>query len=40
MGMQIIARNHVDLAVPQLAYSYEQATQWVSKHPPPLVTHA
>jgi hypothetical protein len=35
MGMQIIGRNHADLGVLQLAYSYEQATQWVSKHPPP-----
>jgi amidase len=40
MGMQIIGRNHADLAVLQLAYSYEQATQWVSKHPPPLLTQA
>jgi len=28
MGMQIIGRNHADLAVLQLAYSYEQATRW------------
>ena len=38
MGMQIMGRNHSDRAVLQLAYSYEQATQWVSKHPPPLLT--
>jgi amidase len=38
MGMQIIGRNHADLTVLQLAYSYEQATRWVSKHPPPLLT--
>jgi amidase len=37
MGMQIIGRNHADLAVLQLAYAYEQATQWVSKHPPALL---
>jgi len=37
MGMQIIGRNHADLAVLQLAYAYEQATQWVSKHPPGLL---
>jgi Asp-tRNA(Asn)/Glu-tRNA(Gln) amidotransferase A subunit family amidase len=36
--MQIMGRNHSDRAVLQLAYSYEQATQWVSKHPPPLLT--
>ena len=37
MGMQIIGRNRGDLAVLQLAYAYEQATQWVSKHPPALL---
>jgi amidase len=37
MGMQIIGRNHADLAVLQLAYAYEQATQWVSKRPPALL---
>jgi amidase len=37
MGLQIIGRNHADLAVLQLAYAYEQATQWVSKHPPALL---
>jgi amidase len=37
MGMQIIGRNHADLAVLQLAYAYEQATQWVSKHPAALL---
>ena len=40
MGMQIIGRNFADLAVLQLAFSYEQATQWVDKHPPPLLTQA
>jgi amidase len=40
MGMQIIGRNHADLAVLQLAYAYEQATQWVSKQPPALLTKA
>jgi amidase len=37
MGMQIIGRHHADLAVLQLAYAYEQVTQWVSKHSPPLL---
>ncbi len=40
MGMQIIGRNYADLAVLQLAYSYEQSTQWVSRHPPPILTEA
>jgi amidase len=40
MGMQIIGRNFADLAVLQLAFSYEQATQWVDKHPSPLLTQA
>ncbi|HTT11957.1 MAG TPA: amidase [Burkholderiaceae bacterium] len=35
MGMQIIGRRYADLAVLQLAYAYEQATQWVAKRPPP-----
>jgi amidase len=35
MGMQIIGRPRADLAVLQLGYAYEQATQWVSKRPPP-----
>ena len=39
MGMQIIGRNHADLEVLRLAYAYEQATQWVSKHPPCLLGH-
>ena len=38
MGMQIIGRNFADLAVLQLAFSYEQATQWADKHPPTLLT--
>ncbi len=40
MGMQIIGRNCADLAVLQLAFSYEKATQWVNKHPPALLTQA
>jgi amidase len=40
MGLQIIGRNYADLAVLQLAFSYEQATQWVDKHPPRLLTLA
>jgi amidase len=37
MGMQIIGRNHADVAVLQLAYAYEQATNWVSKRVPALL---
>ena len=40
MGMQIIGKNHGDLAVLQLAYAYEQATQWVIKRPPQLLSQA
>jgi amidase len=40
MGMQIIGRNFADLAVLQLAFSYEQATEWTDKRPPPLLTQA
>jgi len=31
MGVQIIGKNHVDFAVLQIAYAYEQATHWVQK---------
>ena len=37
MGMQIIGKNHADLAVLQIAYAYEQATNWVANHLPPLL---
>jgi amidase len=37
MGLQIIGRHHADLAVLQLAYAYEQATNWVRDHPPALI---
>ena len=37
MGMQIVAPNHRDFACLQLAYAYDQATQWVTKRPPPLL---
>jgi len=38
MGMQIIGKNHADLAVLQIAFAYEQATHWVQKRLPPLIT--
>ena len=37
MGVQIIGKNHADFAVLQLAYAYEQATNWVRKNLPPLI---
>jgi amidase len=37
MGMQIIGRHAQDFAVLQLAHAYEQETQWVVKHLPPLL---
>jgi amidase len=40
MGVQIIGKNHADLAVLQLAYAYEQATNWVHGHLPPLLRQA
>ena len=40
MGMQIIGRRHADLAVLQLAYAYEQATNWVRDRVPPLLSRA
>jgi amidase len=38
MGLQIIGKPHGDLAVLQVAYAYEQATGWVSKRLPPMLT--
>lgn len=38
MGVQLIGKDNADLAVLQLAHAYEQATQWVSRIPPPLLT--
>jgi amidase len=40
MGLQIIGKNHADLAVLQLAYAYEQSTNWVRDHLPPLLNQA
>ena len=37
MGMQIIGKAQADLAVLQLAFAYEQATQWVDRFPPPML---
>ncbi|MQA98196.1 MAG: amidase, partial [Streptosporangiales bacterium] len=37
MGIQLIGRNHADLAVLRLAAAYESATGWVAKNPPPML---
>jgi amidase len=38
MGLQIVGPNHGELACLQLAHAYDQATQWVTKRPPPLMS--
>ncbi|QUD89197.1 amidase [Phenylobacterium montanum] len=37
MGLQIVGPNHAELACLQLAYAYDQATQWPKKRPPALL---
>ncbi|MBM3547361.1 MAG: amidase [Alphaproteobacteria bacterium] len=36
MGIQIVAPNHAELACLQLAHAYDQASDWVTKRPPPI----
>jgi amidase len=36
MGLQIMGPNHGELACLQLAHGYDDATQWVTKRPPPI----
>lgn len=38
MGIQIVGPNHAELACMQLAHAYDQATNWVTKRPPPLLS--
>jgi amidase len=38
MGMQVIGKNHADFEALQIAYAYEQATHWVQKKLPPLLS--
>jgi amidase len=38
MGIQIVAPNHAEMSCLQLAHAYDQATQWVVKRPPPLLS--
>jgi amidase len=40
MGIQIIGKRHADFSVLQLAYAYEQATNWVRDRLPPLLSSA
>ena len=37
MGIQIVGPNHSEMACMQLAHAYDQATNWVTKRPPPLL---
>jgi amidase len=37
IGIQIVARNHADLACLQLAHAYDAATHWPSRRLPPLL---
>jgi amidase len=38
MGMQIVGRHHADFSCLQLAYAYEQATNWVEMRRPALLS--
>ena len=38
MGLQIMGPNHAERACLELAYAYDQATRWVEKRPPPMLT--
>jgi amidase len=38
MGIQIVGPNHAEMACMQLAHAYDQATNWVTTRPPPLLT--
>jgi amidase len=38
MGIQIVAPNHAEMSCLQLAYAYDQTTQWVVKRPPPILS--
>ena len=38
MGIQIVGPNHSEMACMQLAHAYDQATNWVTKRPPSLLS--
>jgi len=40
MGMQIVGPHRAEQAVMQMAHAYDQATQWVTKRPPPMLKEA
>jgi amidase len=40
MGIQIVGPNHSELACLQLAYAYDQATDWAARRPPPLLNQS
>jgi amidase len=40
MGIQIVGPNHAEMACMQLAHAYDQATNWVTKRPPPLLVES
>jgi amidase len=37
IGIQIVGPNHAELACLQLAFAYDQATNWVTRRPPPML---
>jgi amidase len=38
MGIQIVAPNHAEMDCLQLAYAYDQETQWVTRRLPPILS--
>jgi len=38
MGLQIVGPNHAEFALLQLAHAYDQASGWMTRHSPPLLT--
>jgi amidase len=38
MGIQIVGPNHAEMACIQLAHAYDQATNWVTRRPPTLLS--
>jgi amidase len=38
MGIQIVAPNHAEMDCLQLAYAYDQETQWVMRRLPPILS--
>ena len=38
MGLQIMAPNQAERSCLEIAYAYDQATRWVERRPPPMLT--